>query len=37
MDAEWIFFATSNGKSPCDGVGQFLNVILPNVVYKYPT
>ena len=21
MDAEWIFFATSHGKSPCDGVG----------------
>ena len=24
MDAEWIFFATSNGKSPCDGVGKFV-------------
>ena len=23
MDAEWIFFATSHGKSPCDGVGGF--------------
>ena len=23
MDAEWIFFATSHGKSPYDGVGQF--------------
>ena len=21
MDAEWIFFATSHGKSPCDGIG----------------
>ena len=25
MDAEWIFFATSHGKSPCDGVGGFIN------------
>ena len=24
MDAEWIFFATSHGKSPCDGVGGFV-------------
>ena len=23
MDAEWIFFATSHGKSPCDGIGGF--------------
>ena len=23
MDAEWIFFATSHGKSPCDGAGGF--------------
>ena len=23
MDAEWIFFATSHGKSPCNGVGEF--------------
>ena len=23
MDAEWIFFATSYGKSPCNGVGEF--------------
>ena len=36
MDAEWIFFATSHGKSPCDGVGGFLNVMLQNVVYKDP-
>ena len=21
LDAEWIFFATSHGKSPCDGIG----------------
>ena len=25
MDAEWIFFATSHGKSPCHGVGGFVN------------
>ena len=25
MDAEWIFFATSHDKSPCDGVGGFIN------------
>ena len=24
MDAEWIFFATSHGKSPCDGVAGFV-------------
>ena len=24
MDAEWIFFAISHGKSPCDGVGVFV-------------
>ena len=24
MDAEWIFFAASHGKSPCDGVGGFV-------------
>ena len=24
MDAEWIFSATSHGKSPCDGVGGFV-------------
>ena len=24
MDAEWIFLATSHGKSPCDGVGGFV-------------
>ena len=24
MDAEWIFFATSHDKSPCDGVGGFV-------------
>ena len=24
MDAEWIFFATSHGKSPCNGVGGFV-------------
>ena len=24
MNAEWIFFATSHGKSPCDGVGGFV-------------
>ena len=24
MDAEWIFFATSHGESPCDGVGGFV-------------
>ena len=24
MDAEWIFFATSHGKSPCNGVGRFV-------------
>ena len=25
MDAEWILFASSHGKSPCDGVGGFVN------------
>ena len=24
MDAEWIFFANSHGKSPCDDVGEFV-------------
>ena len=24
LDAQWIFFATSHGKSPCDGVGGFV-------------
>ena len=24
MAAEWIFFATSHGKSPCNGVGGFV-------------
>ena len=24
MDAEWIFFATSHDKSPCDSVGGFV-------------
>ena len=24
MAAEWIIFATSHGKSPCDGVGGFV-------------
>ena len=24
VDAEWIFFATSHGKSPCDGIGGFV-------------
>ena len=24
MDAKWIFFATSHGKSPCAGVGGFV-------------
>ena len=24
LDAEWIFFATSHGKSPCDGIGGFV-------------
>ena len=24
MDAEWIFFATSRGKSPCNGVEGFV-------------
>ena len=24
MDAKWILFATSHGKSPCDGVGGFV-------------
>ena len=26
MDAEWIFFATSHDKSPCDGVGRFIKL-----------
>jgi len=21
VDASWVFFATSHGKSPCDGIG----------------
>ena len=24
MNAEWIFFTTSHGKSPCDAVGGFV-------------
>ena len=33
MDAEWIFFATSHGKSPCNGVGAFVKHYKKNVVY----
>ena len=22
IDATWVFFATSHGKSPCDGIGR---------------
>ena len=28
MDAEWIFLATSHGKSPCKGVGGFVKLNL---------
>ena len=24
MDGEWIFFATSHGRSPCNGAGGFV-------------
>ena len=24
LEAEWTFFATSHGKSPCDGIGGFV-------------
>ena len=24
LDAEWIFFVTSHGKSSCDGIGEFV-------------
>ena len=24
LDALWTFFATSHGKSPCDGIGGFV-------------
>ena len=24
LSAEWLFFATSHGKSPCDGIGGLL-------------
>ena len=39
IDVEWIFFATSHGKSPCNHVmvlGDLLNVMLQNVIYKDP-
>ena len=39
MDVEWIFFATSHGKSPCDHtmmLGDLLNIMLQNIVHKDP-
>ena len=29
VDAEWIFFATSHEKSPCDGIGSFVKTCFP--------
>ena len=38
MDAEWILFATSHGKSPWQVMvlGDLINVMLQNVDYKDP-
>ena len=34
IDAEWTFFATSHGKSPCDGIGGTLKDIITIFVSK---
>ena len=34
--AVWIFFATSHGKSPCDGLGEAVKRKLTNVSLKRP-
>ena len=37
MDAEWIFFATSHGKSPCDDVGGFVkHYVVKHSLQKNP-
>ena len=36
MDAEWIFFATSLGKSPCDGVGRFVKCYVAECILQRP-
>ena len=28
LNAEWIFFATSHGKSPCDGIGGIVRSVV---------
>ena len=37
MDAEWIFLATSHGKSPCNGVGGFVKCFVEKQFTKTPT
>ena len=36
MDVEWIFFATSYGKSPCHGVGRFVKRCVVKCSLKRP-
>ena len=36
MDAEWIFFATSHYKSPCDGVGGFVKQYVAKLSLQVP-
>ena len=37
MDAEWIFFATSHGKLPCNGFGGFVKHCCEMQFTKTPT
>ena len=36
LDAEWIFFATSHGKSPCDGIGGFVKRYIAKRSLQHP-
>ena len=36
MDGEWIFFATSHGKSPCDCVGRFVKRYVAKCTLQRP-
>ena len=36
MDAEWIFFATSHGKSPCGDIGRFVKCYVQKLCLQRP-
>ena len=36
IDAEWTFFATSHGKSPCDGIGGTVKRLTANASLQRP-